>query len=104
MAYCAPLNILLPIVTMSALIMHLAPAIHQTGTTLQIFGKGEMELILKLLIFGLGIISCRFHCKIQREEHSRFRRLHHTLPLQRSLREKIRKGKIKTKTYNGRLE
>ena len=24
--------------------------------------------------------------------------------LQRSLREKIRKGKIKTKTYNGRLE
>ena len=28
----------------------------------------------------------------------------HVKALQRSLREKIRKGKIKTKTYNGRLE
>ena len=84
LGYCGvlcPLNILLPIVTMSALIMLLAPAIHQTGTTLQIFGKFEMELILKLLIFGLGIISCRFHCKKRREELSRFRRLHHPLPL-----------------------
>ena len=80
MAYCAPLNILLPIVTMSTLIMLLAPAIHQTGTTLQIFGKIEMELILKLLIFGLGIIACRFHYKKQREELSRFRRFHHPLP------------------------
>lgn len=28
----------------------------------------------------------------------------HVKALQRSLRKKIRKGKIKTKTYNGRLE
>ena len=54
----------------------------------------------KMVAGKLNSIKQRFDTgKISQEETAM-----HVKALQRSLREKIRKGKIKTKTYNGRLE
>ena len=53
-----------------------------------------------MVIGKLNHIKERFNAgKISQEEAAM-----NVKALQRSLRKKIRKGKIKTKTYNGRLE
>ena len=53
-----------------------------------------------MVIRKLNRIEVRFNeGEISQEEAAM-----HVKALQRSLRKKIRKGKIKTKTYNGRLE